>query len=139
MDSESRRSLFPVNSEFLVSEEFDKRGFGARVRAARKRRGLTQTQLAESIGVALSAVTAWETGQRAPDSPVVVVRLARVLHATTDELLLGEMGWREWVRDRLMSVAEEVGTADIGPPRVPHEKGVTQHDTEDEDQKRKGG
>lgn len=40
--------------------------FPALVRALRQRRGLTQEQLAQELGVSFSTVNVWENGKRAP-------------------------------------------------------------------------
>ena len=38
-------------------------GIGARIRMARRERGLTQDDLADQVGVSRSAVAQWETGR----------------------------------------------------------------------------
>ena len=60
--------------------------FGARLIALRKARGLTQSQLAEAIGVNQSTVSYHEAIADMPAGEVVV-KLAQVLGVTTDELL----------------------------------------------------
>lgn len=58
-----------------------------RIGALRKRRGLTQRQLAEGMGMAQNAISNWESGislPRARDIP----RLADVLGCTIDELFV---------------------------------------------------
>ncbi|MCP2163999.1 helix-turn-helix domain-containing protein [Goodfellowiella coeruleoviolacea] len=60
-------------------------GFGARLRAIRQRRGLTQRQLA-CPGISTSYVSRLESGNRVP-SPSVVAQLAEALGVTAAELL----------------------------------------------------
>ena len=60
--------------------------FGLRLRQLRQQRRLTQKQLASLIGVKNSVISFYELGDRVP-SPEVVVKLASVLHVTTDYLL----------------------------------------------------
>lgn len=55
-----------------------KRSLGARVRAARRRRGLTQEQLAELVGRTVEAVSNIERGTSLP-SLATVERLSRYL------------------------------------------------------------
>lgn len=49
--------------------------FGSRLREARLRRGLTQEQLAQEIGVAKSTLTGYEKGNREPD----IAKIKRLL------------------------------------------------------------
>ena len=60
--------------------------FGARLIALRKARGLTQSQLADAIGVNQSTVSYHEAIADMPAGEVVV-KLAQTLGVTTDELL----------------------------------------------------
>lgn len=55
------------------------------IRAARLRRGLTQSELGRLIGVRKSAVSKWELGQRLP-RPAQAVELSRVLKLRLDAL-----------------------------------------------------
>jgi SOS-response transcriptional repressor LexA len=61
-------------------------GLGANIRKARKQAGMTQAQLAKSVGVAQSAVTHWEAGDTRPNT-VRLARLAGTLGTTVDDLL----------------------------------------------------
>lgn len=60
--------------------------FSVRVRELRKAKRLTQSQLAQRLGVTRSMVSAMETDMRYPSYPVLI-RLAAVLGTTTDYLL----------------------------------------------------
>lgn len=51
---------------------------GERLRSARKRRRLTQKQLAELLGVAQSAIVLWEKGETLP-RPMRWARIEEVL------------------------------------------------------------
>src|SRR5947209_1250629 len=59
--------------------------FGALLKAFRKRRRLTQQQLAEAIGVHRSAIIRWELGDFLPESKAMVLELARHLHLDEQE------------------------------------------------------
>ena len=57
-----------------------------RLAVLRKRAHFTKTQLAERSGVAISIIVRLENGSRPSASYETVVRLARALGVTTDEL-----------------------------------------------------
>ena len=57
-----------------------------RLRIIRKRVGLTQTELANLIGVGQPTVALWESGKRNPSNKNLLA-LSEVLKCTTDELL----------------------------------------------------
>lgn len=59
---------------------------GRKIAEGRRRRGLTQDQLAEQLGVSFQAVSSWERGENEPDR-VHLVQLARALDMSTDDLL----------------------------------------------------
>ncbi len=60
--------------------------FGNRIKALRTEKHLTQKQLADQIGVAVSAVSSYESGARYP-SYEVLIHLAGLFHVSTDYLL----------------------------------------------------
>ncbi len=60
--------------------------FGDRLRQLRKEKNLTQRQLADLIGVKNSVISFYEVGERTP-SLDAVIKLATVLHVSTDNLL----------------------------------------------------
>lgn len=60
--------------------------FGAKIRELRKRKGLTQQQLAELAGVTKAMISAYETGLRYP-SYEVLIKLTRIFRVTSDYLL----------------------------------------------------
>lgn len=60
--------------------------FGNRVKMLRIEKRLTQKQLADQVGVAVSAISSYESGNRYP-SYEVLINLARIFHVSTDYLL----------------------------------------------------
>ncbi len=62
--------------------------FKDRLRALRRKSGLTQIELAKKIDVSNLTVFRWEAGERSPRMEEVR-RIASALHVTEDELLNG--------------------------------------------------
>ena len=61
---------------------------GARIAALRRKQGLSQTQLAQTLGVSPSAIGMYEQGRREP-SAALLVALSRQFEVSTDYLLTG--------------------------------------------------
>jgi transcriptional regulator with XRE-family HTH domain len=61
---------------------------GARLKALREKRGLTQQQLGERLKAAPSRISRYESGGAVPEAETLVT-LATVLEVSLDELLLG--------------------------------------------------
>ena len=59
---------------------------GARVRAARRERGITQEKLAAQLGVSHAAVCLWERGERSLDTQTLC-RLAAALACRPGDIL----------------------------------------------------
>lgn len=59
---------------------------GARIRAARHRRGLSQKQVGDALGINDRHVQAWEAGRRNP-GPKHLAKLAEVLGLELSDLL----------------------------------------------------
>lgn len=59
---------------------------GEKLKSLRIEKKLTQKQVADRIGLAISAVSFYESGTRYP-SYDVLVKLARIFHVSTDYLL----------------------------------------------------
>ena len=59
---------------------------GDKLKSLRVEKKLTQKQVADRIGLAISAVSSYESGTRYP-SYDVLVKLARIFHVSTDYLL----------------------------------------------------
>jgi transcriptional regulator with XRE-family HTH domain len=62
---------------------------GARIRAARRDRGLTQDELADTVGVSRSAVAQWETG-RTGQITGNLSRIAAALEVNVEYLMHGD-------------------------------------------------
>lgn len=60
--------------------------FGNKIKKLRTERKLTQKQLADLAGVAVSAISAYESGNRYP-SYEVLINLSHIFHISTDYLL----------------------------------------------------
>jgi transcriptional regulator with XRE-family HTH domain len=60
--------------------------FSRRLKKLRTEMKLTQKQLAEQIGVQNSIISFYENGDRLP-SPEIIIKLAAVLHVSTDYLM----------------------------------------------------
>ena len=56
----------------------------------RKLKDLTQSQLAEKLGITDRAVSKWETGRSLPDSSIML-ELCEILEITVNDLLCGEV------------------------------------------------
>ena len=60
--------------------------FGNHLKELRTQAGLTQSQLAQRLGITKSVVSFYELQERSP-SPDVLVKLAGIFHVSTDYLL----------------------------------------------------
>lgn len=60
--------------------------FGERLKKLRIDNKMTQTQVADRVGVATSAISSYESGVRLP-SYNVLIKLSRLFHVSTDFLL----------------------------------------------------
>lgn len=76
--------------------------FGERLRTLRTEKGYTQKQLADRVGLAISAISSYESGNRFPTYDVMV-KFARIFHVSTDFLL----GMDEVRRLDLSGLSEE--------------------------------
>ena len=59
-----------------------------RIQDLRKRRGLSQEELADKLGVSRQAVSKWESGQSTPDIERIIL-MSEFFEVTTDYLLKG--------------------------------------------------
>ena len=59
---------------------------GEKLRSLRIEKNLTQKQVADRIGLAISAVSSYESGSRYPTYDTLI-KLARMFHVSTDNLL----------------------------------------------------
>lgn len=90
--------IFDVSIDFLLSENLEvskerylkfkkekKKVFSERLKELRLKKGLTQTELGEKVGVKQSTFTNWENGKREP-SYENLVKLADLLEVSLDSL-----------------------------------------------------
>ena len=59
---------------------------GEKLKALRLEKNLTQKQVADRIGLAISAISSYESGIRYP-SYDALIKLARIFHVSTDYLI----------------------------------------------------
>ena len=59
---------------------------GEKIKELRKKNGLTQENLADSLHISYQAVSKWETGTASPDLSLIAP-LTKILHTTADDLL----------------------------------------------------
>lgn len=78
------KAIIPSNDP--VSERERRRQVGARIKELRQHIGLTQADVAETLGIAKQSVTNYESGKTDP-SIRNLIALATVLGVTTDYLL----------------------------------------------------
>ena len=67
----------------------DQTEIGKFIAKCRKKKKLTQAQLAERLGITDRAVSKWETGKSMPDSSIML-ELCEILGITVNALLSGE-------------------------------------------------
>ena len=63
---------------------------GKFIAECRKKKNLTQAQLAEKLNITDRAISKWETGKGMPDSSIML-ELCNELNISVNELLSGEM------------------------------------------------
>lgn len=66
----------------------DMKSVGSQISLLRKRKGLTQSELGERLGISFQAVSKWERGETLPDT-AILLPLAEVLETTVDLILAG--------------------------------------------------
>ena len=64
----------------------NKRHFGKRIAALRRKKGLSQTELAEKLGVTSQAVSKWECGNAVPDIDLLL-DMSHLYNVTINEML----------------------------------------------------
>ena len=110
---------------------------GKTIRALRQEQGMTQSALAERLGVSNQTVSKWEQGITAPDLSLLGP-IAAVFFISTDELLgvrrfSREMGYKNQ-RERLLAVYEAGGTEeDFGRAAAAYEDVILRRDPETTD------
>lgn len=91
----------------------DQKKIGSFIAARRKDNSLTQSQLAEKLGITDKAVSKWETGKSLPD-PSLFCPLCDLLHITLNELLSGELISDENLKEKSNQILFEVVTSWLG-------------------------
>ena len=91
----------------------DQKKIGSFIAARRKDSGLTQSQLADKLGITDKAVSKWETGKSMPDLSLLSP-LCDLLQITLNELLLGESIPDEKLREKSNQVLLEVMMSWLG-------------------------
>ncbi len=86
---------------------------GSFIATRRKANSLTQSQLAERLGITDKAVSKWETGKSMPDLSLFIP-LCDLLGITLNELLLGEFITDENLKEKSNQVLFEVITTWLG-------------------------
>lgn len=86
---------------------------GSFIAARRKANGLTQSQLAEKLGITDKSVSKWETGKSMPDLSLFTP-LCDLLGITLNELLLGEFIADENLKEKSNQVLFEVISSWLG-------------------------
>jgi transcriptional regulator with XRE-family HTH domain len=87
---------------------------GARMRALRTARALSQREVAARIGCSDSAFSKWEAGESSPDADVLI-RIADTFEVSLDYLLRGPDKTRIWLVD-MQTVDELLATDDPDDP-----------------------
>jgi transcriptional regulator with XRE-family HTH domain len=75
-----------MSSRRPESEAERAHAFGARIRAVRRKRKLTQRQVAEQLPMSSGNLSRLENGEHGPPSDEVIAKLASVLDADSEEL-----------------------------------------------------
>ena len=91
----------------------DQKKIGSFIAARRKDSGLTQSQLADKLGITDKAVSKWETGKSMPDLSLLSP-LCDLLQITLNELFLGESIPDEKLREKSNQVLLEVMMSWLG-------------------------
>lgn len=91
----------------------DQTKIGKFIASQRKEHGLTQSQLAERLGITDKAVSKWETGKSLPDLSLFTP-LCSLLDVTLNELLLGEVIPDECLKEKSNQVLFDVISGLLG-------------------------
>ena len=97
-------SIYNINSNVLDERRsiMDTKKIGAFIAMNRKKKGYTQEQLAEKLGVTNKTISRWENGHYMPDLSLLEP-LSKELDITLNELLAGE----EIVKEEAMEYSEQ--------------------------------
>ena len=91
--------------------------FSENLKVLRKNNGMTQKELSQALGVALSTVAMWETGNRKPDLEMLQ-HIAKYFNVSVDTLFMENAELREMLRTRpevkmLFSASKNASKEDI--------------------------
>ncbi len=93
----------------------DQSKIGKFIAECRKKKGLTQMQLAEKLNITDRAVSKWENGKSMPDSSIMIA-LCNELNITVNELLSGEAmemtNYNEGAEKTLLEMVKQKEEAD---------------------------
>ena len=88
---------------------------GRFIAECRKKKGLTQMQLAEMLNITDRAVSKWETGRAMPDSSIMI-ELCDILEISVNELLCGEVitmdNYKEELEKNLLETVKQKEASD---------------------------
>ena len=90
-------TLFTKKSDDNKNEETAST-LGARIAELRKRKGYTQEEFSDMLGVSPQAVSKWENDLSCPDI-MLIPQIASIFDITTDELLTGKTPEKEEVKE----------------------------------------
>ena len=103
---------------------------GKNIRELRRGRGLTQEQLAESMGVSFQAVSKWETGTALPDITMLPA-LAAYFNVTIDRLMSFDRHDVELAVEKICSEAYAFRESDPEKAREIIDKGLEEYPDND--------
>ncbi len=113
-------SIYTKNSNVLDERRLimDTKKIGAFIAMNRKKKGYTQEQLAEKLGVTNKTISRWENGHYMPDLSLLEP-LSKELDITLNELLAGE----EIVKEEAMEYSEQnlIQTIDYTDKKIKNE------------------
>ena len=113
-------SIYNINSNVLDERRLimDTKKIGAFIAMNRKKKGYTQEQLAEKLGVTNKTISRWENGHYMPDLSLLEP-LSKELDITLNELLAGE----EIVKEETMEYSEQnlIQTIDYTDEKIKNE------------------
>ena len=113
-------SIYTRNSKILDERRLimDTKKIGAFIAMNRKKKGYTQEQLAEKLGVTNKTISRWENGHYMPDLSLLEP-LSKELDITLNELLAGE----EIIKEEAMEYSEQnlIQTIDYTDKKIKNE------------------
>ena len=113
-------SIYTINSNVLEERRLimDTKKIGSFIALNRKKKGYTQEQLAEKLGVTNKTISRWENGHYMPDLSLLEP-LSKELDITLNELLAGE----EIVKEETLEYSEQnlIQTIDYTDKKIKNE------------------